>query len=109
MSADDQTAPASAPSVTNNVAASRYEIHVDGQLAGFADYSVGPGVIAIPHTEVDSAFEGRGLGSSLASGALDDIRRQGMLVAPHCPFIATYIKRHPEYADLVEGGTTSGE
>ena len=109
MSTDDQTALANTPSVTNNEAESRYEIHVDGQLAGFADYSVAPGVIAIPHTEVDPAFEGRGLGSQLARAALDDIRRQGMQVAPHCPFIATYITRHPEYADLVEGGTTAGE
>ena len=108
MSADDQTA-AGSPSVTNNEAESRYEIHVDGQLAGFADYSVGPGVVAIPHTEVDPIYEGRGLGSTLARAALDDIREQGMQVAPHCPFIATWIRRHPEYADLVEGGSPAGE
>ena len=102
MTADDQTA-GTRPSVINNEAASRYEIHVDGQLAGFADYTTQPGVIAIPHTQVDPAYEGRGLGSRLARAALDDIRQQGMHVAPHCPFIATYIKRHPEYADLVEG------
>lgn len=109
MSSDDLTAPASTPSVVNNEAESRYEIHMDGQLAGFADYTVQPGVIAIPHTEVDPAFEGRGLGSTLARAALDDIRQQGSQVAPHCPFIATYIKRHPEYADLVEGSATSDE
>lgn len=109
MSADDQAAASSTPTVTNNEAESRYEIQVDGQVVGFADYSVSPGVIAIPHTEVDPAFEGRGLGSQLASAALDDIRQQGMRVAPHCPFIATYIRRHPEYADLVEGATTPGE
>lgn len=106
MSTDDQTT-ASAPSVTNNEAASRYEIHVEGQLAGFADYRAQPGVIAIPHTEVDPAFEGRGLGSQLARAALDDIRQRDLRVAPHCPFIATYIKRHPEYADLVVGSLAS--
>ncbi len=107
MSVNDQTAAASTPSVTNNAAASRYEIHVDGQLAGFADYTTQPGVIAIPHTGVDPAFEGRGLGSRLARAALDDIREQGLHVAPHCPFIATYIKRHPEYADLVDAPTVA--
>ena len=109
MSTDDQTTTERTPSVTNNAAESRYEIRIDGQVVGFADYSVQPGVIAIPHTEVDPAFEGRGLGSALARGALDDIRQQGMHVAPHCPFIATYIKRHPEYADLVEGSPEPGE
>ncbi len=108
MAAADRTDPVSTPSVTNNEADSRYEIHLDGTVVGFADYTVGPGVIAIPHTEVDPAFEGRGLGSRLARAALDDIRQRGMRVAPHCPFIATYIRRHPEYADLVAGGTTSG-
>jgi len=107
LSVNDQTAAASTPSVTNNSAASRYEIHVDGQLAGFADYTTQPGVIAMPHTEVDPAFEGRGLGSRLARAALDDIRHQGMHVAPNCPFIATYIRRHPEYADLVDDPSAS--
>jgi predicted GNAT family acetyltransferase len=53
------------------------------------------------HTEVDPAFEGHGIGSALAAGALDDARRRGLVVVPSCPFIRAYITRHPEYADLL--------
>lgn len=53
------------------------------------------------HTDVDPAFEGRGLGSRLIGGALADIRARGLLFVPLCPFVAAYVRRHPEYADLV--------
>jgi predicted GNAT family acetyltransferase len=53
------------------------------------------------HTEVDPEFEGSGLGGKLVAGALDDVRAQGRRVQPLCPFVAKYIARHPEYADLV--------
>ena len=92
-----------APSVSNNEAEQRYEVHVDGELAGFADYRVQPGAIAFPHTEVDPAHQGQGLAGMLAKMALDDARQQGLRVRPQCSFFVTYIKRHPEYADLVDG------
>ncbi|MDT4989594.1 MAG: uncharacterized protein QOI74_3688 [Micromonosporaceae bacterium] len=83
----------------------RYEILVDGQPVGFVRYRpVEPGVSDFLHTEVDPAFEGRGLGSVLAEGALDDVRARGGRVVPTCPFIADYLKRHTEYADLVFTG-----
>jgi predicted GNAT family acetyltransferase len=53
------------------------------------------------HTEIEPAFEGEGFGSALVSGALDDVRARGKRVRPLCPFVAAYVKRHPEYADLV--------
>lgn len=87
--------------VTNAEAASRYEITVDGKLAGFVDYTAGDGVIALVHTEVDDAFGGQGVGGRLAQGALDDIRRQAKSVSPVCPFIKGYIEKHAEYQDLV--------
>jgi predicted GNAT family acetyltransferase len=59
--------------------------------------------VALTHAEVDSAFEGKGLGSRLAKAALDDIRRQHKTVRPQCPFVIGYIRRHPEYGDLVAG------
>jgi hypothetical protein len=59
--------------------------------------------MTIPHTEVQSRFEGQGLGARLARFVLDDARERGLRVVPRCPFIAAYIKRHPEYADLVAG------
>jgi predicted GNAT family acetyltransferase len=74
---------------------------VDGKLAGFAEYRAKPGLIAFIHTEVDDAFEGQGIGSTLVSEALDDARRRGLAVLPFCPFVNSYMQRHREYVDLV--------
>jgi uncharacterized protein len=84
--------------------AQRYEIHADGTLAGFAEYRRRPGLIAFTHTEVDDAYEGRGLASALIRHALDQARGEGLAVLPFCPFVNGYIARHAEYADLVPGG-----
>jgi predicted GNAT family acetyltransferase len=89
--------------VRDNPARLRYEIFDDdGALAGFAQYVLRGGRVIFVHTEIDDAYEGKGLGSRLAAGALDDVRRHGHLVVPLCPFIASYIEHHPEYADLVD-------
>jgi hypothetical protein len=81
--------------------ARRYEVRVGGTVAGFTAYRPVQGRIIFTHTEISPDYEGRGLGSRLAAGALDDVRSRGLLVTPLCPFIAAYIGRHPEYADLV--------
>ena len=88
-------------SVQDNSARHRYEIYVDGALAGFSAYRDEPGRRVITHTKIDDDFEGQGIGSALARGALDDVRRKDVAVVPRCPFIAGYISRHPDYADLV--------
>ena len=88
--------------VTDNPDRHRYEIHVDGALAGFAVYHVRGGRHFLVHTEIDDAFGGRGLGSILAREALDDVRSKGAKVIPLCPFIARWIDKHPDYADLVD-------
>jgi predicted GNAT family acetyltransferase len=93
--------PTADDAVTNNPEAGRYEIRIDGRLAGFAAYVVEADKIVFTHTEIDDAFEGQGLGSRLAKAALDDVRAHHEAAAPQCPFISGYIKRHPEYADLV--------
>jgi uncharacterized protein len=80
---------------------SRFEIHVDGRLAGFAQYKTEPGSIRFVHTEIDTAYEGRGLGGKLARFALDAARTRGWAVHPDCPFIRGYIAKHEEYRDLV--------
>jgi predicted GNAT family acetyltransferase len=98
--------------VADNPDASRYEITVDGRLAGFADYHARPGRLVFTHTEVDDEFEGQGLGSRLVRGALDSARAAGLRVVPRCPFVARYIQRHPEYRDLVAesaGGAKSAD
>jgi len=87
--------------ITNNTGQSRYEIRLDGRLAGFAEYRLSGDKTVFTHTEIDSSFEGHGLGSALARGALDDVRGAGRRVVPLCPFIKRYIDRHPEYQDIV--------
>jgi predicted GNAT family acetyltransferase len=87
--------------VTDHPEAGRYEVHVDGALAGFAEYQRTPGRITFTHTEVDSAFGGRGLAGSLARVSLDEAREAGLEVLPFCPFYRSWIQKHPDYRDLV--------
>lgn len=87
--------------VSDNPDASRYEVTVDGHLAGFAAYRHRGNQVVFTHTEVEAAFEGQGVGSALARGALDDTRRKGSDVVAQCPFIAAWIDRHPAYQDLL--------
>jgi hypothetical protein len=87
--------------VKNNADLHRYEIGVDGAVAGYAAYRLRPGAVVFTHTEIDEAYEGQGLGSRLARGALDDVRASGSAVVPLCPFVKGYIERHAEYQDLV--------
>ncbi|MCU1457547.1 MAG: GCN5-related N-acetyltransferase [Actinomycetia bacterium] len=88
--------------VQDNPDQGRFEIHVDGELAGYARYLRRAGRIILVHTEIDGAFEGQGLGSKLAAGVLDDVRSRNLKVVPLCPFMAKYIERHPDFADLVD-------
>ncbi|GAB2975684.1 GNAT family N-acetyltransferase [Nocardioides montaniterrae] len=81
----------------------RYEIHVDGELAGFAQYLVPDAThLDFVHTEIDPAYAGQGLAGQLVKVALDDVRAQGKRAIPHCPYVASYIRKHPEYADLAD-------
>lgn len=88
-------------STRDNAAAGRFEILVGDEVAGFAEYSVARGIATMPHTVVDDAYDGQGLGSRLARFALDTVRERELKVRPFCPFIRSYIERHEEYADLV--------
>jgi uncharacterized protein len=80
----------------------RYVVSVDGAAAGYAAYVLRGGRRIFVHTEVDGAYEGRGVGSRLAHDALELARRAGEPIVALCPFIAAYIEGHPEYADLVD-------
>ncbi len=86
--------------VERNDEARRYEARLDGSLAGTLTFRSVAGHLTLVHTEVDPAFEGRGVGGALAASALDDARARGLGVRPLCPFVARYIERHPAYADL---------
>jgi predicted GNAT family acetyltransferase len=94
-------------SIDDNPRRNRYEATVRAagtdvaEVAGFVDYSVQGRLVIFSHTEVDPAFEGQGIGSALVRAALDDVRRQGRRAVPVCPFVSSWIDRHPDYADLV--------
>ncbi|MET1037616.1 MAG: GNAT family N-acetyltransferase [Aeromicrobium sp.] len=79
----------------------RYELRSGDELVGFIDYRLHGDVIRLIHTEVLPAFNGQGHAATLARAALDDARSRGLKVRPDCPYVASYIQKHPEYADLV--------
>jgi predicted GNAT family acetyltransferase len=80
----------------------------DGTEAGAAYYHRIGETVIFTHTEVDSAFEGRGIGSQLAAGALGLAREAGDHVVPLCPFIRGYMAKHPEHDDLLKTFTDFG-
>jgi uncharacterized protein len=87
--------------VADNADRERYEVRVEGKLAGFVKYRLRAESIELVHTEINEEFEGRGLGSQLISFALDDAQERGLAVLPFCPFVNDYMQRHRQYADLV--------
>jgi predicted GNAT family acetyltransferase len=90
--------------LADNPAAHRFELRIGNEVAAFAEYNLLKDAVLFTHTEVLPAFEGRGLGSKLAAFALDDVRKRGLHAIPVCQFIAGYIRKHPEYRDLVTEG-----
>jgi predicted GNAT family acetyltransferase len=89
--------------VTRNDDASRYEIHADGVLAGFVEFTEEPGRITFTHTETLKEFSGQGMGSELAQQALADAVAKGLVIVPVCPFIDRYLQRHEFPGAIVEG------
>lgn len=87
--------------VQRNDDRSRYELLVDDEVAGVADFRVDGDVVVLPHTEVHPSLRGRGLGAQLVRAALDDVRGSGRLVAPLCWYVREFIDQHDDYADLV--------
>nr|WP_167478144.1 GNAT family N-acetyltransferase [Nocardia arthritidis] len=97
------TDPAAETKVANNGAASRYEIRYGGELAGFAEYDERDDETIFVHTVIDDAFSGKGLGKILAKEAIEDAIARGRAIRPLCPFIRTYLEKHPEYDAHVIG------
>ena len=91
--------------VADNPGQSRFEIRVGGEVAGFTAYRPLDRELdreyAFTHTEIDPSYEGKGLGSVLVRGALDETKARGLGVLPYCPFVLRYVQRHPEYLELV--------
>jgi predicted GNAT family acetyltransferase len=88
------------PAVRDNIALSRFELDVEGAVA-FANYRRTPGTVIITHTETPRALRGRGIASELVQGALELIRADGSKVVAGCGFVVDYLRRHPEFSDLV--------
>ena len=79
----------------------RFELEVDGHIAA-TYYKLADGVITFIHTEVPPELGGKGIGSQLIKGALDQVRTDGLKVIAECPFVKAYIEKHPDYADLLK-------
>lgn len=88
--------------VQDNPDRHRFELMIDGQVGGFADYRERDGAVVVVHSEVDPAHRGQGLGGVLAGQTLDALRERGAKVVPACPFFARYVADHPEYAEIVD-------
>jgi predicted GNAT family acetyltransferase len=89
--------------VRDNPDRSRFELFEDDRMVGVADYRVNGATMVLPHTEIEPARRGRGLGDRIVKHALDAARAAGQSVVPSCWFVAEYIDLHPEYADLLVG------
>jgi hypothetical protein len=85
--------------VRDNTERNRFELDADGHIA-FSNYKRSNGLLTILHTEVPKELEGRGIGSALVRGLLEIARAQGLKVHAVCPFVKSYLDRHPEYSDL---------
>ena len=86
--------------VRDNAEEGRYEAEVEGQL-GMAEYMRRGDTIIFVHTEVPEELEGQGIAAQIVRFALDDVRARGLKVIARCPYVAAYIRRHPEYQDLL--------
>ncbi|NEA57428.1 N-acetyltransferase [Streptomyces sp. SID13666] len=96
------TQPAATPTVQRVDTKHRYEILVDGKTAGHTAYRDHDNQRVFYHTEIDDAFAGQGLASVLVQQALSDVRAAGKRIVPVCPYVAKFLKRHDEFADITD-------
>lgn len=80
----------------------RYEGHDQDRLVGIIDYHFRGDTIVLTHTETESQYQGQGAGGGLVRGVLEDARARGVTVAPVCPFVRSWIGRHPDYSDVLD-------
>ena len=91
--------------VQDNPERKRFEGYLGADLVGVVEYIPLNGRVIATHTEVLEAYEGRGLGSQLVTGMLEMLRAEGRLVQPLCPYVAAFLRRHPEWEDVVDPNT----
>ena len=90
-----------ATEVRRNDEGGRYEITVDGDLAGFTQFHPDGDVLVFPHTQIDERYSGQGLAKILIGQALDDVRARGLAIVPTCEFVQGYLDKNPQYQDLI--------
>ncbi|MFD5419101.1 GNAT family N-acetyltransferase [Streptomyces sp. NPDC127069] len=91
-----------APVVRRDDARHRYEILVDEQRAGLTAYRDRDDQRVFFHTEIDDAHAGQGLAAILVEQALTDVRASGKRIVPVCPYVAKFLTRHQEFADITD-------
>jgi predicted GNAT family acetyltransferase len=96
------TEPAATPVVQRVDARHRYTVEVDGKAAGFTAYRDRDDRRVFFHTEIDDAFAGQGLAAILVREALDDVRAAGKRIVPVCPYVAKFLKKTDDYADITD-------
>ena len=89
--------------VTDNEKQMQFQIHTDGEMA-FLEYRFHKDNIALMHTLVPDKIGGKGIASALAQYALEWAKEHHKKVMVYCPFVAEYLKKHPEYDELIEKG-----
>jgi uncharacterized protein len=87
--------------IVNNRARERYELAVDGHTAA-TYYKIEGNIITFIHTEVPPELGGKGIGSKLIRGALDQVRADGLKVVAQCPFVKAFIEKNADYRDLLK-------
>jgi predicted GNAT family acetyltransferase len=88
--------------VRDNKQEGRFELALEGGRMAYVVYEeAGEGVLALTHTEVPAEFEGKGVGGALVKGALELARGENLKIVPTCRFVSVYLRRHPEYQELV--------
>jgi uncharacterized protein len=99
---EHETQPKAELEIVDNPDARRWEVRDDGRMIAFAEYRNSPGRVTFTHTVVEPAYEGQGIGSRLARAVLDDAVAREVRITPVCPFVRSYIERHPVYAPSVD-------
>jgi hypothetical protein len=90
--------------VSDNPDKSRYEVHADGELAGYVTYHLSQDTMALMHTETEPGFQGKGIGGRLVRSTMDDLAARGLGMLPYCPFVRSWLDEHPDYVKLVPEG-----
>ena len=83
-----------------NESTNRFELNIDDSVA-FIEYKLSDNILFLIHTEVPTSLEGKGVGSAIVSKTLEYAKENGYKIVPFCPFVKTYLKRHPEWNDII--------